>query len=126
MVKNAEQEVGSAKQEVGSYVANGASQSKTDENLGPLGYIYSTHMPNMAKNIYTAYLCPIRSKMPNRNFIFGFAKQEVGLYLGNGVSQSKTDENLGTRGYIYSIYMPNKTKKAKQEVGSTKQEKQEV
>ena len=56
----------------------------------------------------------------------GFAKQEVGSYLGNGVSQSETDENLDPLGYIFNIHMPNMAKKAEQEVGSAKQEKQEV
>ena len=67
MAKKAEQEVNFAKQEVGSYLRNGVSYSKTDENLGPLGYIYSIHIPNMAKNakqevgfaMDTAYICQI-------------------------------------------------------------------
>ena len=71
MAKNAEQEVGFAKQEVGSYLGNGASYSETDENLGPLGYIYSVHMPGMAENAKQEV---------------AFAKQEVGSYLGNGAS----------------------------------------
>ena len=38
--ENAEQEVGFAKQRIGSYLTNGASKSESDENLGPLGYKY--------------------------------------------------------------------------------------
>ena len=71
MAENAKQEVAFAKQEVGSYLPNGASQTETDKNLGPQGYIYSIHMPSMAKN----------AKQED-----GFAKQEVGSYLGNGAS----------------------------------------
>ena len=42
-----------------------------DENLGPLGYIYSIHVPNMAEKAEQEV---------------GFVKQEVGSYLGNGAS----------------------------------------
>ena len=38
--------------------------SETDENLGPLGYIHTIHMPSMAEN----------------------DEQEVGSYLRNGAS----------------------------------------
>ena len=71
MAENAEQEVGFAKQEVGSYLRNGASQSETDEILGPLGYIHTIHMPSMAEYAEQEV---------------GLTKQEVGLYLGNDAS----------------------------------------
>ena len=67
MAEKAKQEVGFAKQEVGSYLGNGASQSETDEILDPLGYIISIHMPNMAEKAEQEV---------------GFAKQEVASYLG--------------------------------------------
>ena len=72
MAENAEQEVGLAKQEVGLYLPNGASQSETDENFGLLGYLYSILIPNKAESAEQEV-------------------QELGLYIGNGASQSETD-----------------------------------
>ena len=79
MVEKAKQEVGSAKQEVGLNLKNDALQSETDNKLGPLGYTYSIHMPNMAEKA---------------KHEVGSAKQEVGSYLKNSVSLSEMDENL--------------------------------
>ena len=47
------QEVGSTKQQFGSYLGNVALQSKTDKNLDPLGYTYSIYMPNMTEKSHT-------------------------------------------------------------------------
>ena len=60
-----------AKQEVGSYLGNGALWSETNKNMDPLGYLVSIHTPNMAD----------KAKQE-----IGYAKQEVVLYLGKGVS----------------------------------------
>ena len=70
MAENAEQEVGFAKQEFGSYLGNGASYSETDENLGPLSPIYCRNMARMIENAAQE----VR-----------FVKQEVRLYLRNSV-----------------------------------------
>ena len=75
--------------------------------MGLLGYIVSIHTPNMAKKV---------------NQEVGHAKQEVGLYLRNGVLSRKTDENLDPLGYLVSIHTPNMAKKAEQEVNFAKQE----
>ena len=64
--------MGFAKQEIGLYLGNGASQSKTGENLGPFAYIKNIHMPTMAEKA-------------EQEFSW-FVKQEVGSYLGNGAS----------------------------------------
>ena len=86
IAENAEQEVSFTNQAVGSYLGNGASQSKTDENFHPLVFLVRIHTPKMAKKAEQEV---------------GFAKQGVGSYLENSASLSKTDKNSGLLGYIY-------------------------
>ena len=49
MAEKVTQEVTSAKQEVESYLGDGAPYSETDKNLNPLSCIISLPMPNTAQ-----------------------------------------------------------------------------
>ena len=51
MAKTTKQEVTWPKQEVESYLGKGASYSKMDKNLDPLGYICILLMPSMTNKI---------------------------------------------------------------------------
>ena len=68
--------------------------------MDPLGYLYSIHMPNMAKKAE-------QEVDPT--------KQEVGLDLGNGAFLSKMDKDFDPLGYLLNINVSNM---AEQEVGS--------
>ena len=66
-------------------------RAKRTKKLDPSGDIY----PNISKKL-------------NRR-----SDQEVGLYLGNGASHSKSDRSLGHLGYLVSIHNIDMDKKVK-------------